>query len=154
MEVETRAWTPSTVSPILPCPCYQDQCMLSITALLRASAHAPSLNTWLLQTHEAAEVRLFLSTGTLHLQITAPPCSFRQFPLSISNSTQPMCPVIPYAVHWVCPPSSTAGFPLCPSPRSLLLWYSWNETHPSECRKPEADSTDSSRCLVRQERTP
>ena len=30
--------------------------MLSITALLKASAHAPSLNTWLPQTHEAAEV--------------------------------------------------------------------------------------------------
>jgi hypothetical protein len=41
-------------------------------------------------------------------------------------TTQPMCPVIPYAGYWVCPPSSTAGLPLCPSTRSLLLWYTWN----------------------------
>ena len=40
--------------------------------------------------HEAAEVlsgKTVLKHGALYLQITAPPCSFRQFPLSISNST-------------------------------------------------------------------
>ncbi len=138
--------------------------------------------------------RLLLSSGTTLLQLTAPPCSSRQFLLSISNfacfgqlmimtllhprsasgcratmghhlitkitdlsflTTQPVCPVISYAVHWVCPPSSIAGLPLCPSPRSLLLWYSWNETHPSESRRrPEAESPDTSRCLVRQGQTP
>jgi len=63
--------------------------MLSITALLKASAHAPSLNTWLPQTHEAAEV---LSGKTVLKHRYPPPdyCPSLQLP-SIPTVHQQFC---------------------------------------------------------------
>ncbi len=60
--------------------------MLSITALLRASARAPSLKTWLPQANEAAEVLSGKTAGTTphpfccpSLQIPSIPTVYEQF---------------------------------------------------------------------------
>ena len=103
LQSDVRAGTLSTVFPIPPHPCCQDQCMLSVTALLKASAHTPSLETWCplesqCSSRGNSQEKLYpYSNSILH----SFPCPSMQFP-SILHCTQ--------AVLFTATPSSRDAF--------------------------------------------